>query len=66
MEEQKFTKSLYKYEVCALLNQSRTTLDYYINRRYFKEMQAIGYRKNQKHLNPKQLNFLRDKIGLSE
>ena len=66
MTEKPFKKSLYKYEVCALLNQSRTTLDYYINQRYFEEMQAIGYRKRQKHLNPKQLNFLADKIGLSE
>jgi predicted transcriptional regulator len=66
MEQTQFKAVKSKYQVAELLGISRTTLDYYLNKRYFVELQKIGYRKRQKHLNPKQLNYLADKIGLSE
>lgn len=60
----KFREALTKQEVCQILKVSNTTLQYYLNNRYFEELKKIGYRKRQKKLTPKQLNYLNDKIDL--
>lgn len=60
-----FTQTLTKKQVARLLNISPGTLQTYLNRRYFKELQAIDYKKDQKILTPKQLNYLAQKIDLS-
>lgn len=60
-----FTKSLNKSEVARLLDVTSVTLSNYLNHMYLKELQQIGYRKNSKKLNPKILNYLNEKIGLT-
>ena len=59
-----FTESMYKNEVAEMLNVCPTTLRTWLNDRYFDELEQIGYQKRQKKLNPKQLNYLREKIDL--
>lgn len=60
-----FTKTLNKNEICRMLNVSSSTLAVYLNKRYISDLQTIGYKKTQKQLTPRQLNYLKDKIGLS-
>ena len=61
-----FTRCMYKYEVAQLLNIQPGTLSRWLNVLYLKDLQEIGYNKNQKYLTPKQLNYLKDKIDLVE
>ena len=62
-----FTHSIEKFKVAKMLNWSKTTLHRYINVRYYKELhEKHDYEKNQKMLTPNQLNFLQEKIGLTD
>lgn len=56
--------TLTKKEIRIKLNVSHTTLSYYLNRRYFKKLQNLGYVKNQKILTPLQVKYLCDVLGL--
>lgn len=60
-----FRKSLLKYQVAELLGISASTLSYYLNNKYYDELARLGYEKNQKILTPRILNYLSDRIGLT-
>lgn len=56
--------TLTKKNVRIMLNISASTLNRWLNIRYFEELQQIGYQKNDRILNPKIVNYLRSKIDL--
>lgn len=60
-----FRKSLLKYQVAELLGISASTLSHYLNNKYYDELARLGYEKNQKILTPRILNYLSDRIGLT-
>ncbi len=60
-----FGEGLYKNEVARSLKVSARTLRYWLNDRYFIELSKLGYKKTDKILTPKQLNYLHDKIDLT-
>ena len=53
----------YKYQLADKLEISRRTLAYWLNRRYFAELEKMGYRKTQKYLTPEHQKFLSNKLG---
>jgi transposase len=57
-----FAATLNKNEVAAILQISSNTLRIWLNSRYYDELKILGYRKTQKKLNPKQINYLIQKI----
>jgi len=57
-----FAATLCKYEVAAILQISSNTLRIWLNSKYYNELKELGYCKNQKKLNPKQINYLIKKI----
>lgn len=51
-------QSLYKYEVANKLDVSMQTLRKWLNERYYKDLYKLGYRKNDRRLNPRVLSYL--------
>ena len=64
MPEKKFSSSHCKYEVAKMLQISVKTLSAYLNTMYYSDLSVLGYKKRQKKLTPKQLNYLVEKIDL--
>lgn len=60
-----FKRSMSKKEVAQRLGISPSTLQRYLNKRYFGELEALDYRKSDRLLNPCILNYLYDKINLT-
>ncbi len=60
-----FTQALTKKEVCNLLKISNATLKNWLNKRYFTELSKLGYQPSDRILTPKQLNYLAEKIDLT-
>lgn len=54
-----------KQEVCDILKIGKTTLQSYLNVRYYDALKVVGYQKRQKKLTPKQLNKLNDILDLT-
>lgn len=52
-----------KKEIKSILAVNSKTLAFYCNIKYYKELKEIGYERNQKKLTPKQVQFLKDKLG---
>lgn len=48
--------------MAAELDISERTLAYWLNVRYFEELQKIGYQKAQKKLTPKQVSWLNSRL----
>lgn len=59
-----FTRAYTKYEVTCMLKVTSQTLAYWLNIKYYSDLKKLGYIKDEKILNPKILNYLRDKIDL--
>ncbi len=55
-------KPITKKELCNVLDVSSFTLAFWLNKRYFKELQKLGYEKKQKIIMPEQLKFLANKL----
>lgn len=53
-----------KCEVAELLETTVRTLATYCNKRYFPELEKLGYRKSQKKFTPIQYEFLKNKLGM--
>lgn len=64
MPEKKFLSNHCKYEVAKMLQISVKTLSIYLNTMYYSDLSVLGYKKRQKKLTPKQLNYLVEKIDL--
>ncbi|MDD5358591.1 MAG: hypothetical protein PHX80_05550 [Candidatus Nanoarchaeia archaeon] len=56
--------SLTKKELGQILRVSHTTIDRWLNHRYFNDLKALGYVKNQKVLMPKQVEYLIGKLDI--
>ena len=58
------TKTIYyKYEVADLIGVSKSTVKRWLNKRYFKELEKIGYERYQKYVTGEQLEFLKKKLS---
>ena len=55
-----------KCELAILAQVSNSTLQNWMNRRYFAELQKLGYVKNQKILLPCQVKFLFERLVIVE
>ena len=55
-----------KCELAALLNFSSQSLNRLLNEKYYKELEQLGYKKDQKLLLPQQLNYLFRKLDITE
>lgn len=51
-----------KHDLAEKLGVSATTLRIWLNIRYFKELEPMGYVRNCKLLSPKIVKFLADKL----
>ncbi len=60
------TKAIGKYEYAQRVGISMRTLCRWLNVRYYAELQALGYSKYQKLLLPKQVEFLNQKLCVTE
>lgn len=58
--------TLTKKELCILLQVSPTTLATWLNKTYFKDLEAMGYNKLQRILTPAQTNFIINKLVITE
>jgi len=54
--------SLHKCELAEKLGIHVSTLSIWLNKRYFRELSRLGYKKNQKILLPSQVSFLCEKL----
>jgi hypothetical protein len=61
-----FSKFMSKKEIARMLGICPRTLQNYLNRRYFAELEQLGYERNLKLLSPRILNFLAEKIDLQQ
>ncbi len=60
------SKAVGKYEYAQRLGISPRTLRTWVNVRYFADLAALGYSKNQKLLLPNQVEFLDKKLCVTE
>ena len=56
-------KAYTKTELAGLMGVSKTTLSYYLNKRWFAELSAQGYNKMQKIIPPRIIAIIREKWG---
>jgi hypothetical protein len=61
-----FTTTKTKKEVAELLEISTGTLSRWLNCRYYAEIKALGYHKNDHILTPRILNYLAQKVDLTK
>jgi len=61
MKDQKY-KMITKAEFSEKLGISTATRANWLNKKYFSELQKLGYRKTQRYLLPIQLKFLYNKL----
>lgn len=55
-------KCIYKYELADKIGISKSTLRRWLNHLYYDELVSLGYKRRQKVLTAKQLNFLAAKL----
>jgi len=55
--------ALSKKEVANMMEVDPKTLGNYCNKRYYEELQLLGYHKNQKKFTPAQVKYLKEKLG---
>lgn len=55
-----------KKELCQKLGISSSTLNEWLNKRYYNELVKLGYRKTQKILLPAQYKFLYSHLAVSD
>lgn len=59
------SQAISKKEISNILEVTSKTLAYYCNKRYYSELEKLGYQKKQKKFTPLQVNFLKEKLGFS-
>lgn len=59
-------KVLSKQELCIILQISATTLRSWLNNKYYEDLQKLGYTKLQRLLTPSQVNYIVNKLVITE
>lgn len=55
-------KAAFKYEIAERIGISPATLKKWLNERYYEELKALGYQKNDHLLSPKIIIYLKEKL----